>query len=405
MANVDELNVAGLSTKDNLTLVSDLKTGLQNIYAQNGETLNLNSNTPDGQLIEIIAELGTVVRELITEVYNSCDPDKCVGSVQDNRYQINYLTRKAGAYTLQNVAITTNKTVTLQGLDAMYNDPEASAYALSDDNGNIWYLVDTATLTAGTTTKEFRAKEQGEVIPTIGTITNQVTIVEGVTNVINSVGATSIGYEEESDSDFRIRRNVSTTTRSENNLDTIEANLLNLDGVVEVKTHQNVGSTTDSTGTLPHYIWVIVEGGANKDIAEIIYANMGGSGTKGSVTVPITSSGLQTININFDRATVVPLYIKFDLQPITTIAEINQDDVKEYIANNLKYQIGEDGETSKVGEICANAMIADGANGYALNPKISLDGTNWYDYIAVTSLADKLTPDASRITINVIEST
>ena len=404
MANVDELNAAGLSTKDNLTLVSDLTTGLQNIYAQNGETLNLDSNTPDGQLIEIIAELGTVVRELITEVYNSCDPDKCVGSIQDNRYQINYLTRKAGAYTLQNVAITTNKTVTLQGLDAMYNEPEASAYTLSDDNGNIWYLVDTATLTAGTTTKEFRAKEQGEVIPTIGTITNQVTIVEGVTNVINSVGATSIGYEEESDSDFRIRRNVSTTTRSENNLDTIEANLLNLDGVVEVKTHQNIGSTTDSTGTLPHYIWVIVEGGANKDIAEIIYANMGGSGTKGNVTVPITSSGLQTININFDRATVVPLYIQFDLQPID-LAEINQDDVKEYIANNLTYQIGEDGETSKVGEVCANAMIADGANGYALNPKISLDGSNWYDYIAVTSLADKLTPDVSRITINVIEST
>lgn len=405
MANVDELTAAGLSTKDNLTLLADLTTGLQNIYAQNGETLNLDSNTPDGQLIEIISELGTVVRELITEVYNSCDPDKCVGSVQDNRYQINYLTRKAGAYTLQNIEITTNKTATLQGLDAMYNEPEAAAYSLSDDNGNVWYLVDTVTLTAGTATKEFRAKEKGEVIPTIGTITNQVTVVEGVTNVINNVGATSIGYEEESDSDFRIRRSVSTTTRSENNLDTIEANLLNLDGVVEVKTHQNVGNTTDSTGTLPHNIWVIVEGGANKDIAEIIYANMGGSGTKGSITVPITSSSLQTLNINFDRATVVPLYIKFDLQPITTLAEINQDDVKSYIASNLVYGIGEDGETSKVGEVCANAMIADGANGYALNPKISLDGTNWYDYIAVSTLADKLTPDASRITINVIEST
>lgn len=403
MAEFDELTASGLSTKDNLQLVSDLTTGLQNTYARNGEVLNLDSNTPDGQWIQILAELGTVIRERITEVYNSCDPDKCVGSIQDNRYQINYLTRKAGAFTLQNIAITTNKTVKLQGLDAMYNDEEAAAYALSDDNGNVWYLVDSATLITGVTACEFRAKNKGEVIPALNTITNQVTIVEGVVSVTNNVGPTSIGYEEESDSDFRIRRNKSTTTRSENNLDSIEANLLNLDGVVEVKTHQNVGSSTDSTGTLPHYIWVIVEGGANKDIAEIIYANMGGSGTKGSVTVPINTSSLQTININFDRATVVPLYIKFDLQPITSIAEINQPDIKTYIANNLTYQIGEDGETSKVGEICANAMLADGANGYALNPKISLDGTNWSDYIQVSSIADKLTPDASRITINVIE--
>ena len=400
MANTDELTYAGLLTKDYNTLVSELQTGFQDIYSQNGEVLNFDSNTPDGQLIQIISLLGSTLRDLITDVYNSCDPDKCVGAVQDNRYQINYLTRRAGAYTLQNVAITVNKTVQLQGLDSSYNDPEASAYALSDDNGNIWYLIDSATLYTGTTVKEFRAKEMGEVVPTIGTITNQVTIVEGVTNVINNVGATSIGYEQESDSDFRIRRSRSTETRSENNLDTIIANIQALDGVVEVKGHQNVGSTTDTTGTLPHYIWLIVEGGANTEIADIIYANMGGSGTRGSVTVPIISSGLQTINIKFDRATVVPLYIKFDLQVITQLGEIDQDAVKEYIATNLTYGIGEDAETSKVTEVCADALLADGGNGYALNVQISTDGTNWEDYITVSSIADKFTTDVSRITIN-----
>lgn len=401
MANIDELSSSGLLTKDNLTLVDDLTTGIQSIYSQNGEVLNLDSNTPDGQWIQILAELGTVVREQITEVYNSCDPDKCVGSVQDNRYMINYLTRKAGAYTLQNISITVNKTVSLQGLDAMYNEPEAAAYSVSDDAGNVWYLVDSATLTAGTITKEFRAKDLGMVIPTIGTITNQVTVVDGVTSVINNVGPTSIGYEEESDSDFRIRRSTSTATRGENNVDTIKAQILNLDGVVEAEVYQNTGTTTDSNGIPPHYIWAIVEGGANKDIADIIYANMGGTGTKGAVTVQVLSSSLQAFDVNFDRATVVPLYIKFDLQT-DNLAEINQDDVKEYIATNLKYKIGENGETSRVGEICADAMIADGGNGYALNPKISLNGTTWTDYITVSSLADKLTPDVSRITINVL---
>ena len=402
MANTDELTAAGLLTKDNNTLVSELQTGFQNIYSVNGETLNFDSNTPDGQFIQIVSELGTVLRELITDVYNSCDPDKCVGAVQDNRYQINYLTRNAGAYTLQNIAITANKTVSLQGLDGSFNDENGSAYAVSDDAGNIWYLVDSATIYSGTTSLEFRAQNKGVIIPTIGTITNQVTIVEGITNVINSVGATSIGYEQESDSDFRIRRARSTSIRGQNNEDTMLSQILDLDGVVAADIHVNRTNSTDSTSTAAHTIWVIVEGGANSDIAEVIYSNLGGTGTKGSVSVTLNSAALQPVTINFDRATIVPLYIKFDIQPITDITEINQADVKNYIANNLTYTIGEDAETSKVTDICADAMLSDGGNGYALNVKISTDGTNWYDYIAVSTIADKFTPDASKIIINAL---
>ena len=375
MAEVDELSYSGLQTKDNTVLVSDLTTGLTDIYSQNGEELNLDSNTPDGQLIELLSFMGTTIREMITEVYNSCDPDKCVGAIQDNRYQINYLTRKSGSYTLQNIAITANKTVTLQGLDASFNDPEASAFSVSDDNGNIWYLVDTTTIYTGTTALEFRAKDKGVVVPTIGTIVNPVTIIPGVVSVINNVGATSIGTEEENDSDFRIRRARSVADAGKNNEDTMEGNLLALDGVVAVKIHSNRTNATDDTGTSPHYIWVIVEGGANTDIANVIYGNIGGAGTRGSVTVPIITSSLQSIDVNFDRETIVPLYIKFDLKPIGDLGEINQNDIKQYIADNLIYGIGEDVETSKVTQVCADAMLSDGGNGYALNIEISKGGT------------------------------
>lgn len=375
MAEYDELGFNGLETKDNLTLVSDLTTGFQDIYAQDGETLNLDSNTPDGQLIELFAFAGTVVRELITEVYNSCDPDKCVGAVQDNRYQINYIERKQGTYTLQNIAITANQTVTLEGLDAMYNDPEASAYAVSDNNGNIWYLVDSTTILAGTTTLEFRAKDMGAVVPTIGTIINPVTIIPGVVSVINNVGATSIGTEEESDSDFRIRRDRSVAVPGKNNVDNMEGQIYEISGVAAVKIHENRTNTTDSTGTPAHTVWAIVEGGANTEIADVIYGNLGGSDTRGSVTVPITTASMQTLNIKFDREAVVPLYIKFDLYVITELGEINQSDIKNYIADNLVYNIGENAETSKVTQVCSDAMLADGGNGYALNVQISRGGT------------------------------
>ena len=281
----------------------------------------------------------------------------------------------AGSYTIQNIAITANQTTTLQGLDASFNDPEASSYAVSDNNGNIWYLVDTTTLTAGTTTLEFRAKEKGVIVPTIGTIVNQVTIIPGVVSVINNVGATSIGTEEESDSDFRIRRARSVSLAGKNNIDTMEGNLLALDGVVDVKIHENRTNATDDTSTAAHTIWVIIEGGANTEIADIIYGNIGGAGTRGAVTVPITTSSLQVQNINFDRETIKPLYIKFDVKPITELGEISLDNVKNYIADNLIYKIGEDVETSKVTQVCADALLSDGGNGYALDVQISTGGT------------------------------
>ena len=263
-------------------------------------------------------------------------------------------------------------------------------------------MVDSATIYSGTTTLEFRAKNKGVIIPTIGTITNQVTIVEGITGVINSVGATSIGYEQESDSDFRIRRSRSTSVRGQNNEDTMLSQILELEGVVAAKVHINRTNSTDSTSTPAHTIWVIVEGGANYDIAEIIYSNLGGTGTKGSVSVNLTSASLEPVTINFDRATVVPLYIEFDIQPITDAGEISQTAIKDYIASNLSYEIGEDAETSKVTDVCAEAMLSDGGNGYALNVKISTDGINWEDFIATSTIADKFTPDASRITINIL---
>lgn len=375
MSTEDVLDYTGLQLKDNSTLLSEIQTSWQNIYSPSGEPINFTSASPDGNITEILAEMGTAVRELITEVYNCGDPSKCNGAVQDKMYQINYLTRRAGTYTRQNINITVNKTVTLQGLDGSYNDPNASAYAVADDSGNTWYLIDTTTLYAGTTSCPFRAKEIGEVIPTVGTITNQVTIVGGVTNVINAVGYTILGTEQESDADFRIRRELSTANKGSNNEDSIVSQILALDGVTACVGHTNRTNTNDSTGTAAHTLWMIVGGGANTDIAEIIYTNLGGAGTRGAVSVTVPTASGNNITINFDRPTIVPLYIKFDLQVIGDLGEIDQNAVKEYIATNLKYNVGEDAETSKITQVCADAILNTGGGAYAVNVEISTGGT------------------------------
>lgn len=402
MAEVDNLGFDGLQTKDYNVLLSEIQNFLQTNYSPNGEEISFASNTPDGQFTEILANIGTTVRELLSTVYNATDPSKCDSTQQDTKYQLNYLTRKGGSWTLQNIDIVTDKTVTLQGLDGNFASDDGYAFTVSDNAGNNWYLIDTVTILAGTHSLEFRAQNQGPVNPTIGTITNMVTIVNGVVSVINSQGYTTLGEDMESDYDFRIRRDRSTGNQSGNNSDTILGQILSLEGVKQCTVWVNDTNTTDSTGTPSHTLWVIADGGANTEIANIIYDNKGGCSTRGSITVPIITSSNQTININFDRPITQSLYIKFDIQVVGDATLISQSNIRQYIVDNLNYQIGEDAETSKITQVCANAMLNDGGHGYALNVQVSDDGETWTDFIEASTLATQFVTDANKITITVL---
>ena len=393
----------GLQVDSYNTLLENIQTDLNSIYATDGETINFDSETPDGQFTNILAQMGTDVRELAQEVYNSFDPDKCSGVVQDSRYSLNYITRNGGTFTIQNIDVTVNQTVTLQGLDANYNDTNAAAYTVSDDAGNLWYLVDTTTLQPGTESLPFRSKNMGLVQPTIGTITTQVTTVLGVTSVINSVAPTTLGTEQETDAQFRVRRSRSTERRGQNNIDSMLSQILDLEGVSDATTWVNSGTETDSTGTPAGYVWVIVEGGANADIADVIYTNSCGRGMRGEVSVEVPAVSGQIFNVNFDRPTPVPLYIRFDFQLTVDLSAVNTNGIKEGMAENLIYSLNEAAETSKPTCAAKDAIEQNGGGGYALNLEISKDGVDWVDYIPSASLADKFVVDTTRITINVIE--
>lgn len=370
----DSLTHQGLSVKDNATLLSEIQNFIQENYSPNGEPIDFSSASPDGQFTNILATIGTIHRELLTQIYNATDPSKCEGTQQDSKYQINYLFRKGGTYTTQVIDVTATKTVELQGLDGSYNENTSSAFTVSDDNGNSWLLVDTSTVYAGTNQLTFRAQNIGAVTPTVGTITNMVTIVDGIISVNNSVGYTSLGEEQESNLDFRLRRDRSTANKGGNIIDSIVGNILDLEGVLDCVGDNNTTNETNEQGTPAHYIWVIADGGANEAIAEIIYENMAGSGTRGAVTVPImTISGIP-INVSFDRPNTIPFFVKFDLKALVDKDEINRAQIREYIGDNLSYKLGEDLETSKVTQVCADGIDNAGGNAFALNVKVSLGG-------------------------------
>lgn len=401
----DLLDENGLQVATSEEIQTDLENGYKSIY---GDDIAIGSNTQDGQLIAIYTQMATDFRELLMEVFNSFNPTACRGRIQDVRYALNNLTRKGGTFTIVPVTIVVNKTVTLQGLDANYNDVNATSYAIADDNGNQYFLIDTTTLTAGTYTLPFRAQNIGLVQPVLNTITNQVTIVNGVTSVTNASAPTSYGEKQEADDEFAIRRERGLENQSQNAIDSILGQLLELDGLTQAAVYNhdyaNYPSGTDADGIPIGYIWVIAEGGSNAEIATVIYANMAGSGTKGSVSVNVPTASGQVLGVNFDRPIAIPLYIKFNFQH--TNAEtmfINQQGIKNYIVQNLKFKINQFADSAEIVTIAQEAIEANGGGGVCTNLEISTDGNTWKEFIETASKQNIFTADANNITITEVQ--
>ena len=405
----DILDQNGLTLDSYNDILNFIQSSMNEIYAVDGDTINFDSETPDGQFTNILAQISADVRQLAAEIYNSFNPDNCQGSVQDQRYALNYLTRGAGTYTIQNIDITTDRTVELEGLDANANDPNATSYTLSDNAGNQWYLLDTATLLEGTTTLTFRAAKLGLVQPTIGTIVNQVTKVLGVTGVINSIAATTLGRDEESDLAFRIRRERSTALKGTNNFDALLGQLLQVSGIVDARvfvnnTNSPVTNVTDKPGGIPpHTLWVIVDGSAAnpEDIANVIYQNSSGIPTIGDETFSVETTSGQTFVVNYDNEVGVPFDIQFTIQNTIgiQITEEMKSSIRNYIVNNLSFNLGQPVETSEITAVASQALLQFGTGLYALDVKVSEhEAADWQDFIASTSWQNKFT--VANIVIN-----
>lgn len=400
------INEHGLIQKSYNEILSDLQNGLNGIYAKDGEEINFDSNTEDGQLTNIVAQIATDIRELNSNTYNSFNPDNIDGEIQDMRYALNYLERKQGSFTVLNIDVTVNQTVELQGLDGSYADVSATSWSVSDNAGNLWYLVDTVTLTADNEpySLPFRSANYGRFEPTIGTITNIVTPKIGVVSVNNPIAPTSYGKEEESSVDFKIRRARSTSVKGQNNIDSMVSQIFAVEGVTDVSYHINKTSETDETGTEPYTMWLICEGGSNVDIAQKIYENSCGLPTRGDISVELYTVSGEVFDVNFDRVNPVELYVKFIYRSNQLVGSDFINKLKAKCAENITFLMNETAETSNITTLCQQSVSELGGDGYCLNVQISTDNSNWVSYIKSESLQNKFVVSANDISITNVVS-
>ena len=400
MANTLDSNGLTLDTRNETA--SNLRTQWSELF---GGDVNFNSNTADGQLLEIFAQMCADYSETLREIYNSFFPNKIGSTVQDERYAINGIFRKEGSYTIQPIKVTVDKTVTLIGLDQ-----SSEPYTLQSDNGEQWYLLDTTTITTASPvqTLSFRAKEKGNVQPAIGTITSQVTVVQGVISVSNEVAPTSYGTEEGTDEAFAIRREQSVGNPSKNNITAIKGNILALDSVNQCEVYQYTPTesggvlVTDDMGIPVGGTWVIVDGGDGYSIANTIYENSSNNILKGSVTENVLTVSGQTVAIKFDRPVAVPLYLKFNIQETVAGTTFDTDAIKAYIVENMTFKLGQYADAAYATDIVRQALLNTSLNGVATGVLISTDNSNWSEYIACPTVQSEFAIDATRIFITEI---
>lgn len=316
----NQLTSTGIQVAQLAELQTNFTTSMQGIY---GASINLNSNSPDGQAMMIFLQSVLDLENLLVAIYNSFDPDQAFGTTLDMRVAINGIQRQAGTFTVTNETIVTSQACTLPGLD----QTALPAYTVADNAGNQYQLQATQNpSTAGTYVYAFQAVTPGANVTSPNTIVNPVTIVLGVTSVNNPTTYSTLGINEETDAALKIRRQKSVALASQGYLSGLLASLLNINGVSNAYVYENNGATTDANGVPGHSIWVIMSGsGAAAAIATAIYNKRNaGCGMKGGQTYNIAQADGSTFPVNWDNVTPQNLFIEF------TIGSLNQTSIPLY---------------------------------------------------------------------------
>lgn len=392
MPNILDAN--GLQLNTQAELVADLEAKYKAIY---GNDINIDPDTPDGQQILIYAQSNLDVLDLIRNVYDQFDPDQATGRTLDARLAINGIERKGATKTITPITISVDQALTLYGLDQTTEE----VFTVADDEGNNFKLQGTVSFpSAGDYQVDFEAEFEGAIQTLPNTITNQVTIVLGVTAVNNPTQATTNGVDEESDPEARERRRKSVSIGSQGYLEGLFGALNNLDNMNEAQVYENDSSSVNQYGMPPHSIWVVTDGTAlNSDIANTIYRKRNAGATMvGDTTFNITQVNGLIKTIRWDDVETEPLYIQLSIGTLDATEAPKEGDIKALIQTEL---VTKSNQTITINDVATIARKAD-PNVYVATAGLSKDDSNFFNVISNTLLKNKFSIDQADIDITVI---
>ena len=295
-------------------LLSELNSEVKSIF---GENFNVSPESPDGQVNGVISESNANLWEIAEESYNAFNPKAASGVTLSNLVQLNGITRLAATKTKAELSLAGDPGTVI---------PEGSLVSTSDTGDELSTDTSVTLDGAGNAIVQATALEFGPISMLANTITEIDSPVTGWGTVDNISDAIE-GTNEESDPDLRARRQRSVARDAQAIIDGIRAAVENIDNVTQALVLENDTDAVDANGLPAHSFQVVVSGGADIDVADIIWLKKpAGIQAFGDITEQIIDSQGVSHDISFSRPTAVTIYVEVTL---TTFAEYpaNGDDL------------------------------------------------------------------------------
>lgn len=258
-----------------------------------GSTFDISPESPDGQVIGIVADEVDSCWNQAELVFNAYRPGAMQGIGLDNICEL--------SNTIRYVNEPTAVTVVCGGASGT-NVPAGSIVS----DGTMKFTTQTDVELPGDVT--VKANTAGAYYVAPNTITKIETPISGWTSVNNpDEGQTGIVYEE--DPALRARRDKTTAVSGSATVEAIYAALADLNlpyiRIRDNDTGTPIGSQPAGT------VYVVIEGGTKNDIARRIYgAKTGGVPTYGTETITIKDSKGYPHDVKFSRPSAQEIYVK-----------------------------------------------------------------------------------------------
>jgi uncharacterized phage protein gp47/JayE len=309
-----------------------------------GQIVDTGDDSADIQWISIFSLMINDAFQTAQLAYNARSPLTAVGADLDAICKVNGIFRK--------LATSSTVPLTISGVAGTV----ITLGVVQDTSGFLWDLPPIVTIpNTGTITVTASCETLGAVSAQVGTIIIISNPTRGWNSVTNSVIAT-LGQPLESDSQLRARQAISVGISSKTLVFSTIAAIAAVPNVTRFNpgiatpggpgtSVENPTGAIDSWGNPPHSISMVVEGGADLDVATAIYNNKTpGCLTNGTTTVAVTDPNtLAVMNISFFRPTSIPIFVTINVTPLSGYSSATGNAIQVALTNYLNsLQIGEE---------------------------------------------------------------
>lgn len=339
----------GFKRKPKSVIITELENLMK---AKFGQDLDVSPESPEGQIISVIADALDPMWETAQHSYNAFNPSAATGATLENLVKINNLNKELATASTVLVKFVGSNGITVPAGTTVSTNPTLT--------GGVRYKFDvetTGVISDGIYEVLAIAQEKGAVQVPINSVTVIDTPIVGITSVTNdAVG--NVGQNDETDPQLRSRREVEVALPAVSTVDAIVAGIQNIESIISVVIYENdtaIETTEDGVTIPPHSLKIIIQGDGTdtekESVANSVYIKKDpGIQTSGSVSWTLQDSqGFDKV-IKWDTPTLVPLYIE-----ILTDAESNSS-------------IQSDGQSIKDALL---AYVNDPVTGYKIGDNVS----------------------------------